>query len=165
MAAPTNTPVTSNVPAGIPLKEGALKCVVVFNRLPTFSVWALTVKPGGFDNGTPIRTSTQLNTSFHTKRGQELNDSMETTLTGTYDPNAIASAQVQVLLGRKGEGSISQYWPDGSGKDFYGYVGKIDFGVLEIGKLPEITLTVVETDWDPVNNLEVGPVYTNVSGT
>jgi hypothetical protein len=163
MAAPTNTPFSSKAPSGIKLKDGSIRSVIVFNRLPSFSVWEKTVKPLGYDGGPAVDQTTQLNLTWKTKRPQTLIDTTDMTATGAYDPVLNSTAQIQALLNR--EGSVSQYFPDGSGIDAYAYLQKLEFAPLEFGKQPEVTITVVVTNYDPVNNVEQGPVENDVPNT
>lgn len=162
MAVPTTTALTSRVPAGIKLKDG-IKSVFAFNRAPTFSLWEKTAKMGKIDNGAPIVQTTMYNTTYETKAPQLLNDIDNATFKAAFDPNWWN--QLTNILGRGNEGSITRHYPDGSYLDFYGYLKSIDEDALERGKQPEATCEIVVTNWDPVNNVEQGPVLTSVANT
>lgn len=160
MSAPANTP--RGTPSGIALKEG-FSVEIAFSKLPTVSIWCKSMKPLTQTNSETIDTTTQKNTAVKTRRPRVLNDyGPSTTFKFTYDPNC--RSQIQASLVGK-EGAITQWWPDNSSEDFFGYLQQAEFDEMVEGQLPEATGTIVCTNWDPVANVEVAPVYTNVSGT
>lgn len=160
MAAPANTP--RGTPSGIALKEG-FSVEIAFALLPNVSIWCKSMKPLTQTNNETIDNTTQKNIGLKSRRPRVLNDyGPETTFKFTYDPNCRAQIQSS-LMGR--EGAITQWFPDNSSEDFFGYLQKAEFDEMVEGTLPEATGTIVCTNWDPANNLVVAPVFTNVSGT
>ena len=160
MSAPTHT--ARGTPAGIALKEG-FSVEMVFSLLSTVSLWAKSVKPLTIKGGDPIDTTTQKNTTVKTRRPRVLHDyGPSTTFKFTYDPNCRSQIESSLICR---EGSITQYFPDESYEDFYGFLNEVDFDELSEGELPTGTATVVCSNWDPVANVEVKPVYVNVAGT
>jgi len=160
MSAPTHT--SRGTPSGIALKEG-FSVEVTFALRPNVSMWCKSMKPLSIKGGEPIDTTTQKNTSVKTRRPRVLHDYGPTmTVKFTYDPN-VRSEIEDYLINR--EGSITQWWPDQSYEDFYGFLNEVDFDEMSEGELPTGTATIVCSNWDPVANVEVKPVYVNVSGT
>ena len=160
MGTPANT--ARGAPSGIALKEG-FSVEMTFALLPTASLWCKTMKPLPITNNDSIDTTTQKNTAVKTRRPRVLNDTgPETTFKATYDPN-LRSQIRSTLVGK--EGSITQWFPDNSSEDFFGYLKTADFEEMAEGELPIVNITVVCTNWDPVGRVEAGPVYTDVAGT
>ncbi len=158
MANPTST--VRSTPAGKFLENG-YSTKVAFARDPDVSVWEKTVKAPGQDGGDPIDISTMFNSRHRTKAPRGLMMASDVTMVCAYDPNA--QPQLEELINQPG--SISLHYPDGSRLDFFGYLRQYEFAEHSDGNFPEVTLTIVETDWDPVNDVEVGPVMTQVAGT
>lgn len=160
MAAPATT--VRGTPIGIKLKDG-FSSKIAFNFLPNASFWEKKIKPPGVDGGDAIPQSTMLNTAWRTFASRSLKTLQPITVTAAYDPQLFTPAQRDSIVNN--EGSITVYWADGSRVDFYGYCNKIEPGDEEEGAQPEVTLTITPTNYDPVNHVEVGPVYTEVLGT
>jgi len=80
----------------------------------------------------------------------------------SYNPAFLGEMQASLC---NVECTISEYYPDGSTKTYYGWFGKIVPDAFEIGKRPEASITVYESNWDYVNNVEAVPVYTPATGT
>lgn len=158
MAAPSTT--TRGTPTGTYLKEGH-PSKIAFARNANVSFWEESSKPPGFDGGAPIKTTTFFNLHVHTKAARTLYEYHDGDFTAIYNPKVMT--EITSLINQ--EGSITQYFSDGSKVDFYGYLQKVDFMEMKEGEAPKLKGTIVVTNWDPVNDVEVLPVYTDVSGT
>lgn len=158
MAAPAHT--TRTIPTGYPLKEG-FRIYYAFAKNATVQIWEQVGKPLGYDGGEAIDTTTQWNTAYHTMRPQYLKKHDPITFTGPYDPD-IHSALPSLI---NNEGSLTIYYPDGSYHDLYAFLQKVEFSDNKIGEMPTATFTIIVTNWDPVNNVEVDPVFTAATGT
>lgn len=159
-AAPT--PVAINTPAGLFLQNG-YSTKIVFSRAPTIGFWEKTVQPGESDNGEPIEIVTMRDTQFVPMvPNSPLVKHGPSQVVCAYDPLAISDADT-TLIGQPG--TVTEQYADGSTKTFYGYLQKMARNAHARGAFPECTLTIVETDWDYVNRVVAGPVYTNVAGS
>ncbi len=159
MAAPATT--VRGTPAGIKLDEG-FPTKIAFSRLPTASFWEKTVQPPGVDGGEPVETTTMHNLVWRTQNPRVLKTLMPHTTKVAYDPNWYNQI-VSTLINQAG--SVTVRFPDGSTLDYFGYLQKFEADQIEEGKQPEATVTIVPTNWDPVNHVESAPVLTSVSGT
>ena len=158
MAAPAITART--LPTGYRLPEG-FKITIAFALQPGVQFWEKAVKPGGIDNGEPLPFTTQLNVAWRTFRPRALKTRDPYTATVAYDPDVIAT--IVTMCGK--EDSITIHWPEGSTDSFYGYLQKFEPKELKEGEPPEADITIAVTNWDSVNNVEQGPVYTADAGT
>lgn len=160
MANPTNTTRQSPGPNYIMLHEG-YRALITFARNPRVRFEEKSLKPMGRGIGEPIDTRTQHRDRYVTKRPPSLIELKPLTVTAGYDP-AVAE-DIDELLGQ--EGAITYQYPDGTDEDFWGYLQDWDPAELSDGTLPECTLTIIPTAWDPNNNVEAGPVMADVTGT
>lgn len=158
MAAPTPTPRV--YPSGIRLDDG-------FSSLITLAIdtniefWEKTVKPPGLDGGEKVDTMTMHNQSYRTYGPRKLKTLTDMTTKAAYDPIVYQS----ILAAINVRTTITVTFPDGSTLAFYGYLQKFEPDDLEEGKQPEATITIVPTNYDPVNHVEAAAVLTNVVGT
>ncbi len=155
MAAPATT--VRQTPAGIALKEG-MHTKYAFASDPDISFWEKTTKPPTIDGGEAIDQTTQHNVTAKVQRSRVLLNYTPITFKATYDPAVIT--QIRALCNV--EGAITESFPDGSTLDYFGFLQKAEFDELAEGVLPECTITIVPTNWDPVNNVESLPVLTSV---
>lgn len=158
MAAPT--PVAIGTPAGIKLKDG-YSTKIAFALNPNIELWEKTVTPPPIDGGEPIDQTTMRNNQYRTKAPRSLLDIGAATLTCAYDPNIYSSL---VSLANTPTTITFQY-PDGSTVSFYGYLQKAEEQQLQEGNQPEVNITIVVTNFDPVNKVEAGPTVVSVAGT
>ena len=158
MAAPSVTAI--GTPGGIKLSDG-YSCVYAFERMPTVSLWEKTVQPPGLDLGDAVDQTTMRNELWRTKQSRSLLDLTESQVVCAYDPQVYDD--IVELAGQ--EGSITVHFPDGTTLSFYGFLKSFDPSPLEEGSQPEATVTVVPTNFDPVNKVEAGPAIASVSGT
>lgn len=163
MAAPTHTAIPASEAAigGIKLPNG-MRSVLVFARVPLCRFYSMKVKPGKIDGGDAIDQSTMLNTAVRTKAPRFLREEGDSQVTAAFDPYFRTQIRDSLI---NAPGSVTEYYSDGSYEDYYGYLKDADFSELAEGELPTVTLTVVKTNFDPVNRVEVAPVFTSVSGT
>lgn len=159
MANPVTT--ARQTPAGIMLDDG-YSTKIAFARQPNISLWEKTVGAPGMDGGDPIDTTTMHNVTWRVMRARSLKTLTEFTFTAAYDPN-VYNTILNTLINQ--EGSITVHFPDGSTLDFFGYLKMFEAPEHTEGEHPEATVTVVPTNYDPVANVEAGPVLTSVSGT
>lgn len=158
MANPVTT--VRQTPAGIHLDDG-LSSKFAFERDPDVSLWEIETKPPGIDGGEAIDITTHHNVSYRTAAARQLKTLTETVFKCAYDPQVIT--QMIALVNQ--EGSITQYFSDGSKEDYFGYVRMIEFDPLVEGNFPTCNVTIKPTNRDPVNRTEQGPVLTPVLGT
>ncbi len=158
MAAPATT--SRSTPLGIPLKDG-YSTKIAFAIDPDISFWEKTVTPPGMDGGDEIEFTTMHNSTYRTFQPRALVTLTECSVTCLYDPDAYD----EILNMMNVPNSITVHFPDASTLDFFGYLKTFELGDNEEGSPPEATLTVVPTNWDPVNNVEASPVMTEVEGT
>lgn len=158
MAAPTTT--ARQTPVGIKLDDG-YSTKIAFARRPAVSFWEKTVQPPGMDGGDAIDTTTMHNTLWRTMSARALITLTESSTTVAYDPRVYTD--ILTLLNQ--EGSVTCHFPDGSKLDFYGYLKTFEPSDNTEGEQPEATVTIVPTNYDPVNRVEAAPVLTEVTGT
>lgn len=158
MAAPT--PSTRVAPAGIKLPDG-YQCLVTIAADTDISFWEKTTTPIPLEGGEPIDQTTQHNVDYITKFPQQLIDTGEGQVTAAYDP----AVYTQLLAILNVPTTITYSFYDGSTLAFYGYVKSAAPAAQQRGTQPEMTITIVSTNWDHVNKVEAGPVLTSVSGT
>lgn len=158
MAVPATT--TRVTPAGIKLDEGH-SITIAFARDPNVSFWEMTVQPPLLDGQDPLDTTNQHNILYTTKAARALLDIGPSNFTAFYDPDVWDEGRE--LINQNGDVTIA--YPDGSTLDFFGYLRSIEKQALEKGTTPTLNGVIVVTNWDPVNNVEQGPVLTEVTGT
>ena len=159
MANPTTT--SRATPGGIVLADG-YQTLIAFARDPDVSFWEKTVAPAGLDGGDAIDVTTMHNAAYRTMRARSLITLSEFETVAAYDPNVYNNI-IDNLLNQ--EGSITCLFPDGSTLDFYGYLRVFEPSANVEGTQPEATITITPTNYDPVNDVEEGPVLTEVAGT
>lgn len=160
MAAPALS--TRGTPTGIKFEDG-FSTKISFASNPTVCFWERTVKPPGMNGGDAINTTTMHNSTVHTKAPRSLIDYDNSTLNVAWDPNAFGTGQVKSLINFRD--SITCRFPDGSTLTFYGYLQKFEPSDMKEGDMPEASITIVPTNWDPVGRVEAAPVFVNVVGT
>ena len=159
MAAPS--PTARVAPTGIMLQDG-YSTKIAFSRDTNFSIWERTVKPPGIDGMDQIDISTMHNVEWKTFAPRNLKQLSECTIVAGLDPTARTDA-INNLLNQ--EGTVTCHYPDGTSDAFYGYLKSMEPNEHSEGSLPEVTCTIVPTQWDVTNRVEAGPVLTAVSGT
>lgn len=158
MATPAST--TRQTPAGIMLEDGSFS-KFAFAADPDVSLWEMESKPPGVDGGEAIDITTHHNVALRTSAARKLKNLTEATFKCGYDPAVVT----QLLALINVEGAITQYFPDGSKEDYFGYLRVVEFDALVPGNLPTCNATIHPTNRDPVARTEQGPVLTSVVGT
>lgn len=158
MGAPTL--VTRTLPVGFKMADG-LKTTVALQNVPGLRVWELTVKPPAIDGGDPIDTTTMHNVAWRTKDAKHLKTLMPHTTKNMLDPDVISDLIAQVNINQ----SITVAFPDHTTLTYYGYMQKAEFSDFKEGERPEVDITWVPTNWDPVAFAEQGPVLAQAAGT
>ena len=158
MAAPATT--ARGAPPGYKMPDG-FKTTIAFAKKANVNFWEKTVKPPSIEGGDKIDTTTMLNTAWRTSDARHLKTLSESTAMVAYDPDVLP----EILTLVNNPGSITVHFPDNSTLDFYGFMSKFEIGDHKEGEMPEATVTICPTNWDPVNFVEVGPVFTAASGT
>jgi hypothetical protein len=158
MAAPTPSARVS--PAGIKLKDG-FKTVITFAADTDISLWEKNVTPPGIDGGDAVAQTTMHNVTWRTMAPRQLKTLTDFKVTAAYDP----AVYTQILAIVNVETTVTVTFPDGSTLAFYGFLKTLEFADLVEGTQPELTATVVPTNFDPVNHVEAAPVLASVVGT
>lgn len=158
MAAPVAD--TRQTPTGIEMCDGYQALVTLENE-PDIELWEREITPPGGDTGGPIERHTHQNTRYRTKCAKSLLTMTDMTVVAGYDPGVITKLIAQAGVNQV----ITVRYYDGSTYAFYGFIDKWSFSSLSEGTKPEVTLTIVESDYDPVNKVEAGPTIVSVAGT
>lgn len=159
MASPATT--SRSTPGGIKLKDG-YQSLIAFALDPDVSFWEKEVQPSGLDSGGGIDANSMHNTLYRMMRAKSLISTPDITTLVSYDPNVYNNIISNLI---KQEGSVTVQFADGSTVDFFGFLDKFIPAVMREGEEPEATITIVQTNYDPANNVEAGPVLTSVVGT
>lgn len=158
MAAPT--PTVRSTPTGVILPDG-FKALITLALNPSIDFWEKSITPAGMDGGDAIQQTTMHNTVFRTSAPRQLITLTEVNVKAAYDP--LVRSDIQALINKPT--TITERYFDGSTQAYYGFLKMVKFGELVEGTQPECDVTIVPTNYDPVNHVEAGPVYTNVAGT
>ena len=158
MTAPTAA--TRGTPTAWKIDQG-YRILVANSANLAINLWEIEVTPSGADGGDAIQTSTQLTQQWHTKRPRKLINNEGAKL--KFQLAAGSKAQITALINV--EATITEIYPDGSTYAYYGYFKSVKFGTFKEGEKPTGDLEIVETDWDYVNGVEAGPVFTPAYGT
>lgn len=158
MVAPT--PTVRTTPTAWKIDQGFR--ILVTNALNAgIALFEIEVTPGGLDNGDPIDTSTQYQTKYHVRRPRALNKA-----DGAKIKAQLAAGtrnELDALIGK--ETTITEKYPDGSTYCYYGYYKSVKYDAFKEGEKPTCEVEVVETDWDYINAIEAGAVFTAITGT
>lgn len=157
MAAPT--PTARQTPDAGRMSDG-FSTKITFAAKPNVALWERQVKPPGLDGGEPIDISTMFNVFWHTLHPRRLVKMADATTMVAYNP--VVLNELLSLLNV--QTTITITFPDAATWCFYGFLQKFEPGDNKEGEFPEATVTVVPTNWDYVNKVEAGPVYTTGSG-
>ena len=155
--APTPTARTPPTGGAYKIPDG-YQSELTFASSPGAWFWEIDPKPPAIDGGEPIDTTTMLNSAWRTMSPQSLKKLDNIALKAAYDPDLINSL-VSVLINNPAD-TITIRFPDHSTWAMYGYLQKWEPDALQIGKMPTATMTVVVTNYDSVNRVEAGPVFT-----
>lgn len=140
-------------PTGFRLDDG-YQTLISFGVLPGLDIWEKEVQPPGIDGGDPIDTTTMHNEDYRTMAPRKLKILSEHTITAAYDPCAYVDLLTMVNV----VDDITVFFPDNSQLSYWGFIRSVEFSPLVEGEQPEMTITVVPTNYDACNCVEAGPV-------
>ena len=158
MAAPS--PTTRVEPTGKKFEDG-YRTLITFSLDTNIELWEIEVTPPGRDGGEPIPTTTMWNDDYETVRPRALIKSTDGQVTCAYQEATIG--QLDAIINR--EGTITLTFPDESTEAFFGFPKSYTRSPMKHGEMPTMTVTFVETDFDPANDVEAGPATAAVAGT
>lgn len=165
MAAPAATARTT--PAGIMLENG-YQCKITHSLDPDLSIWEIDVGSTGIDGGERIDITTQHNSVYRTYAPRALKSYEPFDVKFAYEAG-VQKSQIETLINTKRSGNnasvITETMPDGTTLAYYGYFQKVSFDAKSEGTLPTGSLTIVPTNYDPINRVEAGPTLVEVEGT
>ena len=163
MAAPT--PTARVTPTGFKMPDG-WQTFITFAAFPSLNIWEKAVKPPGVDGKEAIDTTTMHNKVWRTFDARHLKTLTEVTASCGYDPDVynqiIGTVGVTGLINNPQ--SITLTFPEHTTGAFWGYCMKFEVKEHKEGEFPEADVSVMPTNWDPVNFVEAGPVFT-LAGT
>lgn len=160
MAAPSLTARAAHTSGARFIREG-YRTQVAFASKPGLDIWEQTNKPPGFTAGDMIDITVQANNRYRTKSVSHLIDMTDGTTTCAYDPSYLSD--VIALIGVPT--SVTWYYPDGTTVVAYAVLQRFEPNELRIREFPTAQMTIVVTNWDPVNAIDEPPVITGASGT
>ena len=158
MAAPVAS--ARSAQTGIKLVDGYRSQITIALN-PAINFWEKSNKPPGVDGGEPIPQTTMSNNLWRTMAARSLQTLTTSTSKAAYDP--VLYTEILAVLNKPT--TITQSFGDGSTLAYYGYIQKMEFAELVEGTQPECDVTIVPTNFDPVNHVEAGPTLTSVAGT
>lgn len=160
MASPSTT--ARQTPVGIAYSD-PYPTTIALSVDPDISFFEKSVTPPSIDGGDPVNTTTMHNTLWKTRRARTLIDLTEFTLVASYDERAFS--QIWAIVNND-NGSVTIHFPDGATLDFWGYLRVFAPSEnAEGGDQPSATITITPTNYDVANQVEAGPVLTEVAGT
>lgn len=144
---------------GIRIDDG-FASAIAFSVNPNVALWETEVQLPGVDGGDAIDTTTMRNIKYRTKDIRKLITLTESQHTCRYT----AESYQDILNLVNVPGSITIWFPDGadvgsgSNLSFFGYLSKADFKAFKEGEPPEVEITIVPTNTDPVDGSEADPI-------
>ena len=162
MANPANT--TRINPSSITnqrILEDGHPSLIAFSRNPSFAIWEITVTPPGIDGGDLVNITTMHNATWRTMVPRRLKTLTTATVVAGYDPVVYDQLLDQINYNQ----SMTNQFSDGSDLDFFGVMRTFETDAITEGEMPQATCQIDPTNWDPANDVEAGPVMTEVLGT
>ena len=158
MSAPADT--TRIESSGIKMKDG-YQSLIAPAADSNIAFWEMDTGLPGLDGGDAIDNTTQHNATYRTKRARALITMTEFTVTAAYDPDLYN----EILAILNVEGAWTVTFPDLSTVSFFAWLRLFNPAGLVEGTMPECTITIEPSNWDPVANAEEALVLTSVAGT
>lgn len=156
-----NPTVTARVtPTGFKMPDG-YQTLIAFKINPAIQFWEKEVTPIGWKGGDAIDTTTMLNQVVKTKDAQHLKENTEVAFVAAYDPNNWNG--VRELI--NANNAVTVIFPSGAKVSFWGYLRDAMPQAHKIGEMPTMQGVIVVTNWDPVNFVEVQPLFSASAGT
>lgn len=160
------SPTTRQTPTGIWIPKG-FRTKYTMSLDPNASMWEVEVTPSGVSAGEMIPQDSMWNNRWRIKRAQDLIEGLDSTVRFMYDP--ILKDDIRGLVGVEKSGASAQVLTetdyDGSTRCYYGVLREVTFDPLVPNQPGMGTATFSPTNWDPVNNVEAAPVFSNVAGS
>lgn len=156
---PTNRPTS---PSGFKMPDGYQSLIVSKNH-PTIALWIQTVKFASIDGGDKIVTTTMYNLEWHTAAARHLKKMDDATFKAAFDPDILAENQIVAAINDNTD-TITEHWPDGSSRCYYGCFTKMGPPEMKEGEFPVADFTVIVRNTDSAYQ-EAGPVFTPAGGT
>jgi hypothetical protein len=134
---------------------------IALQNVPNIAFWEEAVTPPGVDGGDAIPTTTMLNTRWRTMDTRSLLSLGAIQCAVMYDPDVYVTIIGQINRNQ----AITVRFPTSDSITFFGFLQKFEPAEQKEGEAPHATITITPTNWDPVNSVEAGPVYTAAAGT
>jgi hypothetical protein len=151
MAAPVATP--RGTPAGFVSKDGFGSFLTVAG-VPQLNIFEKDTGVPGMDGGDPVDTSTHHNEAYRTFAPRSLVTLTPFQVVAAYDPCVYDDLLALINI----EKEMTTTFFDTSTLAFFGYIQTVEFSGLVDGEQPEMTITIVPTNYDPDDCTEAGPV-------
>lgn len=140
-------------PTAFKLRNG-YQALLAFAEDTNAEYYEIAVGIPGFSMGDAVENTTQQNLVYRTMGPRLLITLTEFQVTAGYDPTVYTS-----LINLAGiEQVITIAFPDGSTLAFFGYLREVAFDQMVDGTMPQITMTITPTNYDPSDCTEAGPV-------
>jgi hypothetical protein len=154
------TPSSRTIPTGYKLPDG-FKTTVVCSNNTAVQFWEETVGLPPLDGGERIKTSTMLNTKWHTFAFRTLIDVGETETEAGWDPDVYT----YIIADLNFPMTITYHLPDNSTFCHFGGFRKFAPRPMKEGEFPMATITFVSTNYDYIGAVEAGPAFASAAGT
>lgn len=152
MANPTKT--TRTTPSGTRMDDG-YQSLIAFEGNAGILFWEKSITPPGLDGGEAIPTTTMHNSMWRTFAPMQLITSTEVTVRAAWDVDLYD----EILSILNVEKSITVDFPTANRfYIFYGWLRSFVPGDMVEGAQPEATISIFVSNFDPINQLEVGPI-------
>lgn len=167
MANPSATARQSPISAGYIWIPDGMRTKFTFSLIPNAPVFEFEVKPSGWDGGEAIEQDNVWLVAYRVFRAQQIMEATESQVRCMYDPYMRHVLKGQINVEKSGSNAqvCTEADYDGTTRAYYGFLRMIEFDNLVKGQKGQATLTIRPTNWDPINNVEVGPVMVNVTGS
>lgn len=141
--------------------------LIVFKNASGVALWPQQIKFAGIDGGDKINTTTMFNSKWRTFAARKLQTLEDVTFKAAIDPDILNPNAANNIMGVINDDTetITEFWPDGSTRCYYGYLQKMTNPEMKEGEFPIFDFTIVVTNYDKVNQVEAGPVFTPGVGT
>lgn len=144
------------IPTAFKLRNG-YQALLVFSADTNCEYYEISVGLPGMTSGDAIENTTQQNAIWRTMGPRTLVTLEEFQVTAGYDP--IVYSSLLNILGV--EQTVTIIFPDTSTLAFFGFLRSVEFDPLVDGTMPQLTMTITPTNYDPVHCVEAGPVLTH----
>lgn len=136
--------------------EDGFSTTIGFAADATVEIKEMSLKPPGAEGGDSIKTSSMLNTLYHTKAPRSLIDISDGS--GVFQYDTIAQPKIIALVNVNN--LITWTFPDGGTLACWGYLKSWEPSELQEGELPTAAVVIVITNVND-SGVETGPVETS----